>query len=109
MNTEITLGQNQPESLIGTRDALHVPVIICTAHDYLSPGQRVGVIAAGGRAITSDDNPVGVIDPFLDSVHEGMIVADRQRNAGPFLFYLCNSTDRGANRVPRRIFQDADR
>lgn len=51
------------------KDATHIAVAPVIAHFILRPGEHVGVTQDG---LTTYDNPVGVIDPFLrHSVEEG--------------------------------------
>ena len=46
------------------RDAIHVALIPVVAGENLNPGQHVGVIEHGSKAVISD-KPVGIVDPFL--------------------------------------------
>lgn len=51
------------------RDATHIAVAPVIAHFILRPGEHVGVLHTG---VTTYENPVGIIDPFLrHSVEEG--------------------------------------
>ena len=45
------------------RDAVHVAFLPVKAHKILYPGQKTG---AKGRE-SSDDKPIGIVDPFLES------------------------------------------
>lgn len=73
MSTDIQPGSLQEPSLLGVRDALHVPVVVCQAHTAMPPGMPVGV---RGSFTTFEGDPVGVADPFLrETIRAGHLVA----------------------------------
>lgn len=54
------------------RDALHVAVLPAVADQYLDPGDSVSISSLGKARITSRDEAVGIVDPFLKaSVYPG--------------------------------------
>ena len=67
-NEIIQLGKTPPEG--EHRDAVHVPVIVATAHEHLHPCTHVGleVDAGDGVITTTAADPVGIIDPFIKSM-----------------------------------------
>lgn len=70
--TKIKTGEGLDRSLLGERDALHIPVICAKAHRRVSAGTWVGVDGSQ----TTDDDYVGVIDPFFKGwAEQGEIVA----------------------------------
>lgn len=65
----LKLGQIIEEGREANRDATHIAVAPVIAHFILRPGEHVGVDAKG---VTTYENPVGIIDPFLRrSIEEG--------------------------------------
>ena len=80
---EIELGELIGDEYSYERDAVHVAVIPVVAGEKLSPGQKISPVERGSsvvKAHVSDveamrkgfDDPVGIVDPFLDSdVEEG--------------------------------------
>jgi hypothetical protein len=70
MANEILLGQLVPHDELDIRDAIHIAVATVKAGEFLSPGQRVGLIGPGiaGTGVEA----IGIVDPFLtESVLEG--------------------------------------
>lgn len=60
---ELNLGQ-----IITTaqyRDAIHVAVAPVKASRPLFPGQRIGFIDRANSLVAESDNPIGIVDPFL--------------------------------------------
>lgn len=68
-----TMGTILPDD-VGGRDAVHVAVLSVVAGDTLKPGQDIGLskdrTGPGGEYITSDDDPIGIVDPFLKKLVE---------------------------------------
>ena len=48
------------------KDAIHVAVAPVIADVRLKPGQHVGLTKKNGNRIAPSDNPIGVVDPYLD-------------------------------------------
>lgn len=77
-----TLGQDPAyDMLVGTRDALHVPIIVATFDDYKQrcealPGRWVKFVDADFTKIQLSDKEDGhgIIDPFLDEVGIDVVV-----------------------------------
>lgn len=57
-----------------TRDAIHVPVIVCQCSSgvTLHPGQKVRFRT--GHCVTPDEEGIGIVDPFLTEPIKGCSV-----------------------------------
>jgi hypothetical protein len=47
------------------RDAIHIAVAPVIAGELLRPGNHIGLTGDDGRTVGAVDNPIGIVDPFL--------------------------------------------
>jgi hypothetical protein len=97
--SEIILGQ-EPDAPEGTKDAMHVPVVVCTAGVDLTPGCKVDHgYAPGyyGMEVIPARTPkqyIGIADPLREEIKKGskVIVIPRSGSV-PRLFHTWANPD----------------